>query len=82
MRSWLRSKNKMGTRTKEPTVNLVGLSKNDYKGQPSTLCKGCGHNSIASQIIQIAYFEGDVKLASFEDAGDLLVVIGRMGAIA
>ena len=35
--------------------NLVGLSKNDYKGQPSTLCKGCGHNSIANQIIQVAY---------------------------
>jgi 2-oxoglutarate ferredoxin oxidoreductase subunit beta len=45
----------MGTRTKEPQINLVGLSKNDYKGQPSTLCNGCGHNSIANQIIQIAY---------------------------
>ncbi|MFL7837686.1 MAG: 2-oxoacid:ferredoxin oxidoreductase subunit beta [Candidatus Promineifilaceae bacterium] len=45
----------MGTRTRQPQVNLVGLSKNDYKGQPSTLCNGCGHNSIASQIIQVAY---------------------------
>jgi len=45
----------MGTRTRKPQVNLIGLSKNDYKGQPTTLCNGCGHNSIASQIIQIAY---------------------------
>ena len=36
-------------------VNLVGLSKADYKGNPTTLCQGCGHNSIASQIIQVAY---------------------------
>src|SRR5262249_15195092 len=26
--------------------------------------------------------EGDVKLASFEDTGDLLVIFGRMGVIA
>ncbi len=31
-------------------VNLVGLTKNDYRGAPTTLCQGCGHNSIASQI--------------------------------
>lgn len=36
-------------------VNLVGLSKNDYKGNPSTLCQGCGHNSISSQIIAACY---------------------------
>ena len=35
--------------------NAVGLSKSDYGGQPSTLCKGCGHNSIANQIIQVAF---------------------------
>ncbi len=33
------------------TVNLIGLSRADYKGRPSTLCQGCGHNSISSQII-------------------------------
>ncbi len=43
----------MGTRREQ--VNLVGLSKSDYKGQPTTLCNGCGHNSIANQIIQISY---------------------------
>ena len=36
-------------------VNLVGLTKTDYRGSPSTLCNGCGHDSIASQIIAVAY---------------------------
>ena len=45
----------MGTRTRTPKINLIGLSKKDYSGRPSTLCKGCGHNSISSQIIQVAY---------------------------
>lgn len=35
--------------------NDAGLGKSDYGGRPSTLCKGCGHNSIASQIIQVAF---------------------------
>jgi len=36
-------------------VNMAGLTKNDYRGNPSTLCQGCGHNSIASQIISACY---------------------------
>ncbi|MDD2694956.1 MAG: 2-oxoacid:ferredoxin oxidoreductase subunit beta, partial [Anaerolineales bacterium] len=36
-------------------VNLIGLSKADYRGNPSTLCQGCGHNSISSQIIAACY---------------------------
>ncbi len=32
-------------------VNALGLTRADYKGLPSTLCQGCGHNSISSQII-------------------------------
>ncbi|HLZ21621.1 MAG TPA: 2-oxoacid:ferredoxin oxidoreductase subunit beta, partial [Ktedonobacterales bacterium] len=41
----------------EPTagLNLIGLTKNDYKGNPSTLCKGCGHDSISARIITVAY---------------------------
>ena len=35
--------------------NLIGLTKNDYKGKPSTLCKGCGHDSISARIISVAY---------------------------
>jgi 2-oxoglutarate ferredoxin oxidoreductase subunit beta len=42
----------MGSRAQ---VNLVGLTKTDYRGMPSTLCQGCGHNSIASQIIAVCY---------------------------
>ena len=36
-------------------LNLVGLEKSDYKGNPSTLCQGCGHDSISSQIINVAF---------------------------
>ncbi|MBV5346956.1 PAS domain-containing protein, partial [bacterium] len=36
-------------------VNLAGLSKNDYRGAPSTLCQGCGHNSISNQIVSALY---------------------------
>jgi 2-oxoglutarate ferredoxin oxidoreductase subunit beta len=36
-------------------ANLIGLTKADYKGLESTLCNGCGHDSIASQIITACY---------------------------
>ncbi len=36
-------------------VNLAGFTKSDYKGKPTTLCQGCGHNSISSQIITASY---------------------------
>jgi 2-oxoglutarate ferredoxin oxidoreductase subunit beta len=35
--------------------NALGLSRSDYKGLPSTLCKGCGHNAISSQIVAACY---------------------------
>jgi 2-oxoglutarate/2-oxoacid ferredoxin oxidoreductase subunit beta len=35
--------------------NLVQLTRGDYKGRPSTLCKGCGHDSISARIISVAY---------------------------
>lgn len=35
--------------------NNIGLTKNDYRGAPSTLCAGCGHNSIANQIMAAAF---------------------------
>ena len=41
--------------TRAAKENLIGLSKSDYGGRPSTLCKGCGHNSIANQIVQVAF---------------------------
>lgn len=36
-------------------VNLAGLIKSDYRGNPTTLCQGCGHNSISNQIISAMY---------------------------
>ena len=36
-------------------ANLIGLTKADYRGNKSTLCQGCGHNSISSQIISACH---------------------------
>lgn len=36
-------------------TNAIGLEKSDYKGRNSTLCKGCGHDSISSRIINVSY---------------------------
>jgi 2-oxoglutarate ferredoxin oxidoreductase subunit beta len=38
-----------------PKVNKIGLEAGEYKGNPSTLCQGCGHDSISSQIIRVAF---------------------------
>ncbi len=34
-----------------PKVNALGLEKTEYRGRDSTLCKGCGHDSISQRII-------------------------------
>lgn len=39
-------------------INALGLSREDYKGNKSTLCPGCGHDSISNQIISVAYEAG------------------------
>ena len=39
-------------------VNSIGLSREEYKGRPSTLCPGCGHDSISNQIISTAFDMG------------------------
>jgi len=36
-------------------INQIGLTRSDYKGSPSTLCQGCGHNSISGQIVAACY---------------------------
>ena len=41
-------------------VNAVGFTRRDYEGKISTLCAGCGHDSISSAIIQ-ACWELDVE---------------------
>ena len=36
-------------------TNALGLGRNDYTAGKSTLCPGCGHDSISNQIIRIAF---------------------------
>src|SRR5213592_2159372 len=39
-------------------VNRLGFTMADYKGTESTLCAGCGHDAITSQIIKAFYEYG------------------------
>jgi 2-oxoglutarate ferredoxin oxidoreductase subunit beta len=39
-------------------VNRLGLTMTEYKGSDSTLCAGCGHDAITSQIIKAFYEYG------------------------
>jgi 2-oxoglutarate/2-oxoacid ferredoxin oxidoreductase subunit beta len=43
------------TTAPKASTNRVGLTMADYKGAPSTLCDGCGHDAITAQIIKAAY---------------------------
>ena len=36
-------------------TNALGLTRRDYEGAVSTLCAGCGHDSISAAIIQAFY---------------------------
>src|SRR5215211_6532535 len=45
---------------KPPATNRLGLPQAEYKGAESTLCAGCGHDAITSQLIK-ALFEMDVE---------------------
>ena len=56
-----------------PTLekNALGFTRRDYEGRISTLCAGCGHDSISASIIQ-ACFEIDLaphRLAKFSGIG-------------
>jgi len=37
------------------TKNAVGYTRRDYEGKVSTLCAGCGHDSISSAIVQACW---------------------------
>ena len=39
-------------------TNPRGLSRDDYKGLATTLCAGCGHNSITNHIVKALYDHG------------------------
>jgi 2-oxoglutarate ferredoxin oxidoreductase subunit beta len=41
-------------------TNALGLTQRDYEGTMSTLCAGCGHDSVTAALIQ-AFFELDVE---------------------
>jgi 2-oxoglutarate/2-oxoacid ferredoxin oxidoreductase subunit beta len=41
--------------SREPKTNTLGLEKGEYRAKPSTLCKGCGHNSISQRIVNVTW---------------------------
>jgi len=40
---------------KQEETNIIGLTRSDYRGERSTLCPGCGHNTISAQILRSCY---------------------------
>ena len=53
------------------SVNIIGLTRDVYKGSASTLCAGCGHNSITNNLIKALYDYGvdPYKLAKMSGIG-------------
>lgn len=43
------------TAKSEPQYNHAHLTRDDYTGVPSTMCKGCGHDAITASIITACY---------------------------
>ena len=43
---------------RSPKVNVLGLDKKTYQAAPSTLCKGCGHDSISQRIMNVTWEAG------------------------
>ncbi len=41
--------------TKASAINRVGLPQTAYRGLPSTLCSGCGHDAITNMIVRSAF---------------------------
>ena len=52
-------------------VNIIGLTRDVYKGAATTLCAGCGHNSITNHLIKAMYEYGvdPYKLAKMSGIG-------------
>jgi 2-oxoglutarate/2-oxoacid ferredoxin oxidoreductase subunit beta len=44
--------------TTPAAANRIGLLKTDYVGGKSTLCTGCGHDSISQHIVTAFYQSG------------------------
>jgi 2-oxoglutarate ferredoxin oxidoreductase subunit beta len=51
---------KPGVRHPALPKNALGLTRRDYEGAMSTLCAGCGHDSVTAAIVQ-AFWELDVQ---------------------
>ncbi len=45
----------MSTTINPPKKNRIGLEVLNYKGSKTTLCAGCGHNSISERIVECFY---------------------------
>jgi len=45
----------MAVASPAPNTNRLGLTREIYKGAPTTLCAGCGHNSITNNLIKALY---------------------------
>ena len=61
----------MGPSFQKENTNTLGLTRNDYTGRPTTLCKGCGHTSIANMIVS-AFYEMNIppaKIVKFSGIG-------------
>ncbi|HEV3091029.1 MAG TPA: 2-oxoacid:ferredoxin oxidoreductase subunit beta [Candidatus Cybelea sp.] len=52
-------------------LNIIGLTREVYKGLPTTLCAGCGHNSITNHLIKALFDYGiePHKLAKMSGIG-------------
>jgi len=52
-------------------LNIIGLTREVYKGLPTTLCAGCGHNSITNHLIKALFDYGvePYKLAKMSGIG-------------
>src|SRR5215831_20618259 len=62
----------MSTATVPPKkVNHIGLEVLNYKGGKTTLCAGCGHNSISERIVECFYDLGidPFNVAKFSGIG-------------
>jgi 2-oxoglutarate ferredoxin oxidoreductase subunit beta len=46
------------TQAPKSNTNRIGLLLQDYRGKESTLCAGCGHDAITSQIIRAFFLYG------------------------
>ena len=64
-------------------TNAIGLTRRDYEGSMSTLCAGCGHDSITAAIIQAAWAMSlePHRVAKLSGIGCSLVDVGNAAVL-